>query len=737
MTTERPRPAAHRALAGLNDEQRRAVTAPLGPVLVFAGAGSGKTRVITHRIAWLIAEHGVAPDAILAVTFTNKAAREMKSRVASLRDGEVGAPGADGPWVATFHAFGLQLLRRFGEDIGLPRGFAVLGADDAKRLAKRTARELGVDEDRLPLRQLVPQMSGYRTALAAGATWRAPLDPVRRDAIVQVADAYEEALAREGACDFDDLLIQPLELLKASRRAQAFVGRRVQQLLVDEFQDTSPIQYLLVRCLAPHGNVFVVGDDDQSIYSFRGAEFRNILKFAEAFPGARQFTLGRNYRSSARILAAARALIDGNRERQPKELVAMAKRGEKVQFRWRPSEAAEARAIGEDIAAMGASRGETAILIRVRAQTRSFEEQLTALRIRHGIVGGLRFYDRREVLDAIAGVRLALRADDDAAFRRAIGAIPRGVGAKSLQRIEQTAARLGMSLLCAAGELVEGRAFPGKRGAGLRRFLRGVAEARAALAEGPAAAVRAATRRLGLMDYWEAKERERVENLASLENAAREFEKQQEGLGPQEFLDQVALLSAEDLAPDPDEGEGAAPAVVVMTVHAAKGLEFDRVFLAGLDDANFPHGLSHGSRAAIEEERRLFYVGMTRARRWLQLSGAPGRTPWRAESGRGSRFVAEIPLDLFDDRSPRAFRQAGLLGPRRATTRFRWGPGRTAGRATRDGIRKGHRVRHSRFGFGTVEQVDAGGERLTVNFDRVGRRRLVAAYAGLRRVPRR
>ena len=728
MTTERPAAAAHCALAGLNDEQRRAVTAPLGPVLVFAGAGSGKTRVITHRIAWLIEEHGVAPDAILAVTFTNKAAGEMKRRVASLRDGEVGGRGADEPWVATFHAFGLQLLRRFGEDIGLPRGFAVLGADDARRLAKRTARELGVDEDRLPLRQLVPRMSSYRTALAAGAAWRGPPDPLRRHTIVEVAGAYEEALAREGACDFDDLLIRPLELLKASGRAQTFVGRRVQHLLVDEFQDTSPIQYLLVRRLAPRGNVFVVGDDDQSIYSFRGAEFRNILNFAEGFPGVQRFTLGRNYRSSARILAAARALIDENRERQPKELVAMAKRGEKVQFRWRPSEADEARSIGEDIAALGASRGETAILIRVRAQTRSFEEQLTALRIPHFIVGGLRFYERREVLDAIAGVRLALRPEDDAAFRRAIGAIPRGVGTKSLARIEQTAARLGTSLLRAAGELVERRAFRGRRGSGLRRFLRGVAEVRAALEEGPAAAVRAATRKLGLLAYWEAKERERVENLSSLENAAREFERRQEGLGPQAFLDQVALLSAEDLAPDPDEGEGAAPAVLVMTVHAAKGLEFDRVFLAGLDDANFPHGLSHDSRTAIEEERRLFYVGMTRARRRLQLSGAPGRTPWRAESGQVSRFVAEIPRDLLDDPSREALRQAGLS---------RRGPRRTARQATRDGIRKGHRVHHPVFGFGAVEQVDADGERLTVKFDRAGRRRLVARYARLRRVPRR
>ena len=320
MTTERS-PAArsspgpdHPALAGLNREQRLAVTAPAGPTLVFAGAGSGKTRVITHRIAWRILEHGARPNSILAVTFTNRAAGEMRNRVEELGAQRLGPPPAGEtpvrgrPWVATFHAFGLALLRRFGSDVGLPDGFAVLGADDSKALLRRVARELDVSEDLLPPAKLAPLVSRFRTGEASASARRGPRDRRRRDAVRVVADAYGERLAEDGTVDFDDLLIRALELLDRSEPAREFVAWRVGHLLVDEFQDTSPIQYRLVKRLAPHQDVFVVGDDDQSIYSFRGAEFRNILRFARDFDGTRKFTLERNYRSSGSILDAAGAV---------------------------------------------------------------------------------------------------------------------------------------------------------------------------------------------------------------------------------------------------------------------------------------------------------------------------------------------------------------------------------------------------------------------------------------------
>ena len=712
-------PAREAVLEGLNPSQRAAVSAPAGPVLVFAGAGSGKTRVITRRIAWLTASEGAPPGSILAVTFTNKAAREMRSRVDALRP-ETGHGGSRGPWVSTFHAFALALLRRFSAAAGLPSGFAVLGTDDRRRLLKRVVRELTLDEKRNPVRMLDSQVSALRNAEAAGTVWDGPRLPERRRVVERVTEAYEEALGALGAVDFDDLQIRALALLRGDGDCRRFVERRARRLLVDEYQDTSPIQHRLLLALAPHRDVFAVGDDDQSIYSFRGADYRNILRFETDFPGARVYRLEQNYRSTAAILDAANAVISKNRDRAAKTLRPTADRGAPVTFGVHPTEQEEARAIADKIVGRRGSPDSTAVLVRTRAQTRALEEAFTARGIRHFVIGGLRFYERREVLDAIAWVRLGVRGADDASFGRAVASPPRGIGSKSLERIREAAAGLGVPLLEASRRLARAETFRGRTATGLRSFLAAVAAVHEASRNGPEAAVETAITASGLAAAL-ADDQERTENLASLRAAAREsqFERGETDAGQEQvlaFLDQVSLLAAEDLTPQDSDAESEPP-VLVMTVHAAKGLEFDRVFLAGLWEGLFPHSLALDSAAELEEERRLFYVGMTRARKELLLSAAPGATAFRPRGGDVSRFVADIP---------------GLVAT--GGTRGRT-PGARRGRgASVAGFRRGQQVSHPRFGVGRVEWVDVGAHRITVVFPGWGRKRLVPEYARLQPV---
>ena len=720
-----PQPDGHPVLGDLNASQRAAVSAPAGPVLVLAGAGSGKTRVITHRIGWRMLVDGAPADSILAVTFTNKAAREMRTRVETLSAAAGEAGGR--PWVSTFHAFGLNLLRRFGRDIGLVAGFPVFGADESRALLRQVAKELQIEDDRLPLGRLVQLVSRLRNAEASGAAFRGPRDPRLADHVREATAVYRRKLAERKGVDFDDLLIRTLELLDASEAGRSFVARRVRHLLIDEYQDTSPTQHRLVLKLAPHRDVFAVGDDDQAIYSFRGADFQNILRFREDFPGARVQRLEENYRSTAAIVEAANAVIRQNRRREGKTLRPLGGRGERATFRAFPSETVEAQQIATAIAAAGAERGSTAVLLRTRAQTRAFEEAFTAHRIPHVIVGGLRFYERREVLDALAGIRVAVNAEDDSAFRRALGAIPRGVGPRSRQVIEERASLDETSLLAAAGRTVAECGLPGRALRGLRALVAGIAVVRRALPRGPEAVVRSAIAETGLGPFFRESDGERFENLLSLESAAREFERSNPGEPVDAFLDQVSLLSAEDFAPE-EEGERGAPPVTVMTVHAAKGLEFDSVFLAGLWEGLFPHAFSLESDSQLEEERRLFYVGMTRARTRLQLSAAPGGAPYLRSRGGVSRFLGEIPRELLaapqgeTGTIPLATAPAVGTIPVAASRRA---PGR---------FRKGDAVRHPKFGVGRVELVDPDGKRLSVLFRYHGRRRLVLEFARLDRV---
>ena len=696
--------SAAAVLEGLNEQQRTAVSAPAGPTLVFAGAGSGKTRVLTRRIAWRVLADGAAPEGTLAVTFTNKAAREMSDRIEQFGDGEWGRV-----WTSTFHALGLRLLRMFGEEVGLEKGFAVLGAEEAKTLAARIARELHLDEDLKPA-TIVRMVSRVRTADALGAPLSSSGDsPVylqRLESFRRVVNRYRQELRGQNAVDFDDLILLSGRLLAADGPVSEYIARRVRHLLVDEYQDTSALQHRLIRRLAPHGDVFVVGDDDQAIYSFRGADHRNIHAFRRDFPGARVFRLEDNYRSTGSILDAANALIRRNSGRETKTLRPVGEAGAPVSLLLESSEAGEAAAVAQAILALGAKRGSCAVLYRTQAQSRAFEQALLARDI-EPVVVGTRLFDRKEVLDAVAGVRIAVRPNDDAAFQRALGAVPRGVGKTTLGQIAEAAAKREVSMREASGALLEEGAFARRIAEGLSGFLSAAEAVERAAARGPEAAVKAAREETGLDDYYRNDE-ERMKSLEFLLKHARDFQKRNPDAGVAEFLDQVSLVSAEDSAPKETPGGGP---VMLMTIHAAKGLEFDTVFLCGLWEGLLPHEFSRKNRESLQEERRLFYVGMTRARKSLTLSAAPSGF---AASRGISRFIAEIPKEM-------------LSGAARAKVRAA-----VARTADNRPFRPGDAVHHPRFGRGRVESADADGSRVTVLFRTAGRKRLVLEYAGLR-----
>ena len=698
----------------LNPEQREAVEHFEGPSLVLAGAGSGKTRVLTARVCHLIHEHGIPPDRIMAVTFTNKAAGEMRDRVVSMLGTE-----PRGIWMGTFHAIGVRLLRRHAPEVGWTRGFTIRDAEQSLREVKKAQKSVDVSPLRWSPKAIRERISEAKNQLV-GAERFAEAHGDGADLLMRrvalVYPAYQEALRTQDALDFDDLLVLPVRLMERNRRLLERYRRRFAFILVDEYQDTNRAQFRLLELLASgHGNLMVVGDDDQSIYGWRGADIRNILDFEHSFPNARVVRLEQNYRSTSVILDAANAVIRRNRRRDGKTLRPLGEQGERARFRSFASETAEAQAIAIEIAAAGEGRGSTAVLLRTRAQTRAFEEAFAAHRIPHVIVGGLRFYERREVLDALACLRVAANPGDDSAFRRALAAIPRGVGPKSLRRIEEQGAEDETSLLAAAEQVVADRGLPARALNGLHAFLEGIAAVRRAIPGGPEKVVRSAIADTGLGPFFQENDRERFENLVSLQNAAREFERSNPDGTVDAFLDQVSLLSAEDLMPEEGADPGVPP-VMVMTVHAAKGLEFDSVFLAGLWEGLFPHAFSLESDVQLEEERRLFYVGMTRARKRLQLSAAPGGAPYLRSRGGVSRFLGEIPRDLLD--AARGEARAIPLGTVPAAGPFR----------------NGDTVRHRKFGVGRVETVDPDGKRLSVLFRYYGRRRLVVEFARLERV---
>ena len=713
-------------LENLNPRQREAVTHGTGPLLVLAGAGSGKTRVLTHRIAWLLAERLAGPGEITAVTFTNKAAREMRERVDVLLGG-----GTRGVFLGTFHRWALDLLRHHPEAAGLPRRFGILDADDQRALIGRIVKSLGLDEKSASPRALLAQISAATNAGRRPSEVSEPLS--------EVWTQYTALKRQAGAVDFDDMLLLALEVLDSDPAIREAVARRCRFLLVDEFQDTNRLQMALVRRMVDaERNLTAVGDEDQSIYRWRGAEVDNILSFERHFPGARVVKLEQNYRSTAPILAAAGALIAHNEERRGKTLFTDRKDGEPVRLFVAADEREEARwvadRIQEAIPRIGA--GEIAVLMRTNAQTRPFEEELTRRGVPYRVVGGLRFWQRAVVKDALAYLRLVINPDDEMAFRRVVNVPARGIGAATLDVLERHAAGRGLPLPAAARELPEALSTRARRG--LERFLGLIEEARSQLETlAPGDLVGFVLERSGLLALAEGDRPEAIvrrENMVQLAAAVEEAALQGQDLAA--FLDAVALLEEGDEA-------GASDAVSLMTLHSAKGLEFDMVVLAGLEDGLLPHATTVREPGGIEEERRLAYVGMTRAKRWLYLTAARSRFLFGSTTtGRPSPFLLEIPPDLYEDVSFVPFRRGGgpvrdaapprrSSGPRPARAGGRLRPTVTDGAGT--GWRPGDRVRHGRFGTGVVLACQGRGPqlKLVVFFDRVGRKVLVPTIARL------
>jgi DNA helicase-2/ATP-dependent DNA helicase PcrA len=696
------------ALEGLNERQREAVSAGDGPTLVLAGAGSGKTRVIVHRIAYLVGSRSVSPDGILAVTFTNKAADEMRRRVQALLHRQESDFS-----VHTFHALCLRLLRRFGEDVGLPRSFTVYGEDERRTLLRRVLREMGVAEREYPLSRVSASISARKNR-AFSERDDGPPDPV----LAQAAERYQKELEAAGGVDFDDLLLRGVELLECSERAQGYAARHFRHVLVDEYQDTNRVQYRLLRLLAPHGNLFVVGDEDQSIYNFRGADLRNILDFERDFPGARVVKLELNYRSTAAILRAASGVIGHNVERKGKTLVPSLPEGERIQLHEADDERHEAAHACGLIERLRSQAPElrVAVLVRTHAQTRPFEEELVRRNVPHQVLGGLRFYERREIKDALAYLRLVRNRDDDQSFLRAVNVPPRGVGDATQALLVERARASGTSLWEASQSLLEGDMISGRARLGLTAF-RALIEGLSSrlTSEKPSTSLRAVLDSSGLLaalqSEGEAAARERRENLDQLVASALEYEEGERLPSLAAFLDRVSLLT------DADTLETPAPCLL-MTLHAAKGLEFDCVFLAGLEEGLFPHVRAAGSKRALEEERRLFYVGLTRARSRLFLSYARSRfLSYLSTSRSPSRFLSEIPEDVLESSLP-----ASPAGPSRAAP------------APKNSFHPGTVVSHKTFGEGRVLSATGSGRdrKVTVLFHKAGRKKLLLQYAELR-----
>ncbi|HEY5908255.1 MAG TPA: UvrD-helicase domain-containing protein, partial [Vicinamibacteria bacterium] len=620
-------------LVGLNAQQREAVLATDGPVLILAGAGSGKTRVITHRIAHLVLEKGVASEAVLAVTFTNKAAGEMKARTEVLLGG-----GALRAWVSTFHSFCVRLLRREAAAAGLKPGFLIYDDDDQLAVVREALRGLDLSEKLHPPRRILSRISARKNSgrdpEAEGS------GSFAESSFARVAERYRKSLEAAGALDFDDLLLRSVALLEGDADTRERWQRRFRYLLVDEYQDTNQAQYDLVRLLAgTERNLTVVGDEDQSIYSWRGAEISNILDFEQDFPGARVLRLEENYRSTQAILDAASALVAHNRRRKGKTLRATKASGEKVHLYEASDEFDEASYVVSEIAAR--SEGREAVLFRMNAQSRLFEESLLQKRIAYVVVGGVGFYERREVKDILSYLRLVSNPEDAVAFRRVLNVPPRGIGARTLEEIERVAAERGVSLAAALDVIVDEARLPARATQPLARFrelLAGLREdAQRLHLKGLLEHILAATGYSAVLAEEDSQEsQDRLENLAELLSAAADYEALEESPSLAGFLDRAALLS------DADQVTGEAP-VVLMTLHSAKGLEFDRVFLVGLEEGLVPHSRSLESKESLEEERRLCYVGMTRAEQSLTMTFCRTRTLFgRSESNAPSRFLAEV-----------------------------------------------------------------------------------------------
>jgi ATP-dependent DNA helicase UvrD/PcrA len=740
-------------IENLSDTQAQAVTHGEGPLVVFAGAGSGKTRVLTHRIAHLIQRLNVAPYQIMAVTFTNKAAAEMRERVETL------LPGLEGSiWVSTFHSACVRILRRDAALIGYDPSFVIYDTGDQKTLLKEICKKLTIDDDRLAPRKIQYLLDDAKNRGVDPKTGAGNLPPFLREKYQTIVETYTKQLKKNNAFDFGDLISKAVELLDTQPEVREHYNRRLQHILVDEFQDTNPTQYKLLQLLlGDHNNVCVVGDDDQSIYRWRGAEVANILDFEKDYPGVKTVMLGENYRSTKTILEAASCLIAQNRSRKPKELFTKNPIGDLIKTFRADDEYDEARWVVEKIRSLADKNGvplsEVAIFYRTNAQSRVFEDECARRGTPYQVLGGLRFYERKEIKDVLAYLRAVVNPADSVGVKRIINVPPRGIGKATIERIDEVTAANDKTFLEGAKIAADQELINSGAGKKVRAFLNIIEELKHdAQTNGPQELLQKALERSTYLEWLTADKSvealTRKENIGELVEAMGEYEKEFPDGDIGQFLEQVALVS------DPDMYDDTTETVSLMTVHSAKGLEFPAVFVVGLEEGLFPHSRSIDSTADLEEERRLCYVAITRARQRLFLSSAQKRSAFGRSPAFtiASRFFDAIPEPLMDSESVIKKPKFNPYGGSRPSTSYSspssrsYKPGQPAdpNEPTVDysdsqvepgsgGVEVGMAVRHAKLGRGKVLFVEGEGEYATaiVQFERVGIKRLRLQFAKL------
>jgi DNA helicase-2/ATP-dependent DNA helicase PcrA len=720
-----------RIFDALNDAQREAVGATPGPMLVLAGAGSGKTRVLTYRIAYLVQALQASPYSILAVTFTNKAASEMRRRIEDFLGFSV-----RGMWIGTFHGLSHRLLRDHHELAGLPSGFEILDSDDQYRVIRRALREMNLDEEHWPPRQVQwfinsQKEEGRRSAALHGT------GDAHQQTLIRVYTHYEETCKRLGLVDFAELLLSALELLEQNQSLRENYQQRFQHVLVDEFQDSNTIQYRWLKCLAlAHGQIMAVGDDDQSIYGWRGARIENMAQLQKDFTGTEVVRLEQNYRSTGNILKAANAVIDLNPDRMGKNLWTEGDDGEPIRVYGALDELDEGRFVIDRIEAwqhLGRRRDSIGILYRSNAQSRVFEELLLARGIPYRVYGGLRFFERAEIKDALAYLRLVTNRDSDPAFERVVNVPPRGIGARTVEIVRQQARTDNTSLWTAAKALTTSEGLPARARGALAVFVDLIDQLALDSADHDLPEkIDLAISRSGLIDHYRKERGEkaitRVENLEELVSAGRNFESEADDDSAvdelADFLAHAALEAGEGQAAEWED------CVQLMSLHSAKGLEFPLVFLCGMEEGLFPHQRSIDEPGGLEEERRLCYVGMTRAMEQLYLTCAEVRRLYGRENTTSpSRFLSEVPESLVEDvRAGAGLRTRAVkkINPNIAHIN-------ASGGTEASSLRLGAAVNHKKFGPGTVVMIEGQGEhaRVQVRFEKSGSKWLVLAYANL------
>jgi DNA helicase-2/ATP-dependent DNA helicase PcrA len=736
-------------LDGLNPEQKQAVLHTEGPLLVLAGAGSGKTRVLTHRIAYLVEEKGIRPWNILAITFTNKAAREMKERMEKL----IG-PEALNIWVGTFHATCVRILRRDIERLGYDKSFVIYDTDDQQSLIKSCLDQLGINEKNFPPRSVLHEIGRAKDELLGPVEFkRLYASDYRMGKIALIYELYQQKLKANNALDFDDIILLTIRLLSNFPEVLDYYADKFRYILVDEYQDTNTAQYMLISMLASkHGNICVVGDDDQMIYGWRGANLRNILDFEKDFPNCRIIKLEQNYRSTKNILSAANEVIKNNTGRKDKELWTQNEQGCPIKRYEASDEHDEAYFVAgmmRNLKNAGRSYNEMAVLYRLNAQSRVFEEVLMKQGIPYKIYGGLKFYARKEIKDVIAWLRVVQNGNDDVSLSRMIQAPKRGIGKTTLDRIEQYAAQENVSMYKIISMAAD---YPdlSRSARNLSEFFNLVENMKVMAAESELVElIENIIDRSGLIRELEMERteeaRNRIENIKEFISVAREFENTAEGRPTlEDFLAHISLVA------DIDDTEEVGDRVILMTLHSAKGLEFPVVFLPGLEEGIFPSYRSITEEAELEEERRLCYVGITRAREELYISNARCRMIFGSTSyNRESRFIGEIPPHLMcpavsdmaqKRRGVEPVRESGFMPLGKVVDlsdlKARIKAFNQAAEDSQESVQVGDRVLHKKFGEGTVKsRVPEGGDyRLDILFDQYGMKRLMESFARLKKI---